>query len=684
MEKQSFLAISINHSRTIDMIKAVKSLLAVFCLGLGLSSYAFADAHEQEKPRRDKLFEEHFGKKVPDPYRWMENADDPDLVEWVESQNEHAKFYLRGDLYEEITQEVNQIFQPQLRATANHQVIQLMQQQNVLTTMQKWRPEVSVNLTKPQTSYSPNHEYYVQMTSDSGSDLQRLEVYNNFTGEKLSDVLMVKFAQVIWEADDASFIYVTNRDGRLGDYRPAIFRHVIGTSQPDDELIYLERERGVGLSMLELDGRYFLVRQAGYDGGISEIDIASGKVTEIVEQTAGLQWPFSIEGDFLYVVKYGDSPMGSIVRIDIHTGEMVTEMEELAFAIQGVRKFGDDYYMTVLDDAISRLFIYRGASQEIEEMSLPAEGNAIVFGGIGALYIYITSYSQPDRYWLFNEQTKSWDLVFEGQPLDFELDSFRTYYTAHNGQQVPIWIVKAKDTELTSDTPVRLYGYGGFAVNILPRFDQFSMPWYKRGGVTAYVTLPGGLEYGEEWHQAGMLHNKGNVFRDFAAAAKHLIDSNYTSPSHIVASGGSNGGLLVGATINRYPHLFAAGVPEVGVMDMTRYQLFTAGKWWVREYGDRDIKTDFKNLYSVSPYHNIKDINYPAMFVMTADFDDRVVPAHSYKYAARLQHHNQSDKPILMHSERWGSHGGHGNIERYVEYHALRWTFMMKALGMDN
>lgn len=669
------------------MKKLVSSLLAV-SLCIAFYSYAYAQAQNKNVPRRDKLIEKHFGKKIHDPYRWMENPDDPDLIDWVESENNQAKSYLSGPLYDEIYQEIDQMFhRVQSQATADREVMQLKRQQNILTTVQRFRPEVNEDIITPRISYSPDRQYHIRFSSDSGSDLQRLEIFNDVTGEKLSDTLMVIGAQVIWEKDNASFIYVTMRDGRLADYRSAIFRHVIGTSQPDDQLIYVEQERGVYIGLAELEGLYFLFRDTDYSLGIGEIDLQTGNISEIIPQITGMQYPFgiSIERDLVYAIKYGDSPMGSIIGINISSGEIETILPEQSNAIQNAMTYGDHIYVTMLDDTASTLMRYHVDTGTQEDIPLPAQGNAMVFNyDATTLMLNVNSYSEPGRYWIFNEQTQGWDFMFAEEPLEFELDSFRTYYTAHNGQQVPIWIVKAKNTKLTPDTPVRLYGYGGFSINLLPRIDHFSMPWYKRGGVSAYVTLPGGLEYGEAWHQAGMLRNKSNVFKDFAAAAKHLINAGYTNPSRIVASGESNGGLLVAATINRYPHLFAAGVPEVGVLDMTRYQLFTAGKWWVAEYGDRDIKRDFRNLYDLSPYHNVAYKNYPALFVMTADFDDRVVPAHSYKYAARLQHRNLSDKPILLYSERWGSHGGHGSIARRVEHYALRWTFMMKALGMDN
>lgn len=668
------------------MKTVVRYMLAV-CLCVAISSYAYAQVQSKDAPRRDKLIEKHFGKKIHDPYRWMENPHDPDLVDWVESENNKTKSYLSGDLYDEIYQEINQIFQDvRLQAIADREMTQLMRQQNVLTTVQRFRPVVRENIITPRISFSPDRQYKIRFSSDSGSDLQRLEIIKIESDEMLPDVLMVIGDQVIWEKDDASFIYVTGRDGRLADYRSAIFRHVIGTRQPNDQLIYVEQERGIHIFLVELEGRYFLLRGNDDSGGISEINLQTGNITEIIPPIAGLRMPFdlSLEGDRVYAVKYGASPMGSIVSVDIRSGEVETVLPEQSKAIQNAMAYDDDIYVTLLDDTVSTLIRYHCDTGEVENIQLPSQGSATLFiYDENSLALYISSYSEPGRYWVFNAQTQRWDLLFTEPPLEFELDSFRTYYTAHNGQKVPIWVVKAKDTELTPDTPVRLYGYGGFCMNLLPYTDRYSMPWYKRGGVSAYVTLPGGLEYGERWHQAGMLHNKRNVFRDYAAAAEHLIDTGYTNPSRIVACGASNGGLLVAATMNRYPHLFAAGVPEVGVLDLTRYQLFTSGKWWVTEFGDRNNKRDFSNLYAISPYHNVEYKDYPAMFVMTADFDDRVVPAHSYKYAARLKHRNLSDKPILLHSKRWGSHIGYGNTALHLEQVALRWTFMIKALGMD-
>ena len=232
-----------------------------------------------------------------------------------------------------------------------------------------------------------------------------------------------------------------------------------------------------------------------------------------------------------------------------------------------------------------------------------------------------------------------------------------------------------------------LYGYGGFRLYNLALVNLGYAPWYKRGGAVAVVTLPGGFEYGEQWHQAGQGHNKTNVFADFEAAAERLIDLEYTRRRRLVASGASNGGLLVGAVVNRRPELFGAAIPEVGVMDMLRFELFTAGSFWTDEYGTSFKQKDFKNLYGFSPYHNIlrgqKSRRYPAILVITADLDDRVIPGHSFKYAARLMHRSQSQRPINLLTDEWASHGGANLLDDDIRSQALKWTFIMQALGMD-
>ncbi|MEM9102242.1 MAG: prolyl oligopeptidase family serine peptidase [Pseudomonadota bacterium] len=641
---------------------------------------------KQATAERRIVIEKKFGEFHQDPYRWMENTHDPALVKWVEQQNTITKNYLAGDQVDELKVEFQQILYGNL-LTVQERSSQLdgseKQRQRLekfKTLQQKLLPFDQRQQDNAFTLNSPRDIYYVNYGSDSGSDFSRLEIFERETDKKMSETLMVKFPQVVW-IDDQSFLYVTAQDGRLADYRSAIYRHTVGQKQPNDQLIYREEGVGATVNILQTENAYFLWRQYEDKVAISRFDIGTGEHETLIDMTEGLRWPFYIDNEKFYVITYDEAPKGKIVSIDQKTGVISTIIPEQEYAIDYAEKVNDEYFVTYIDHVASKLMRFNLESETVENIPLPYEGSARVFYDGSGLVLVMQSYSKGLSWWDYNDEKQEWELSFQ-EPTDISLESFRTYYKAHNGQDVAIWIVKAKETRLTPDTPMEIYGYGGFTVNLMPRYSLTSVPWYKRGGVRAIVTLPGGREYGEDWHKAGMRENKSNVFADFAAAAKHLITKGYTSSERLVATGGSNGGLLVGAVVNQYPQLFRAAVPAVGVMDMTRYQYFTAGQFWISEYGDANIRSDFFNLKSISPYHNIKGYRYPSVLVLTADFDDRVVPAHSYKYLAKLQYKNRSNNPALLLSSKWSSHGVRGTLSENVDYYALRLAFMLKELGM--
>ncbi len=636
-----------------------------------------------DSPRREYLFESRFGIVTRDPFRWMENPDDRELSLWIEAQNAATKAYLAGELYEQVASELRASLGLEAERSAARIMADSRRGQEWQHTMRRFRPDLESGQESSILAMSPQSSYYVQMRSDSSSDLRLLQVVDADTGQLRQDVLRVKFAQVVWEGEE-SFLYVTDRDGRIGDTRMAIFRHIVGTSQPEDQLLYQEEERGTSISLFRSGERWLLFRGKGYGTSIGEIDLETGVVTPILPHAPGMLSRIGGDGETLYMINYRNAPLGEISQLDLRSGAITPVMPQQEHAIDRALVKGSSLYVTLVEDTASRLVRYDMESQEVRDIDLPFAGTVYLFDVGSVVLVFIGSYSRDFALWSYDPAADEMSLIFDGEPLPGDLESFRTYYRAHNGQRTPIWIVKSKDVELTPDTPVLLSGYGGFTVNTMPVPDPRSASWFERGGVRAYVTLPGGLEYGEPWHQAGMLHNKSNVFRDFAAAARHLIAMGYTSPGRLAAEGGSNGGLLVGAVINRYPELFRAAVPAVGVMDMTRYSLFTGGKWWVSEYGDRNNEADYRNLLSISPYHNIRARAYPSVLVTTADFDDRVVPAHSFKYAARLQAMQQGPNPILLHTKRWGSHSSFsGTPDERIKGMALTWTFLMKELGME-
>ncbi|MDJ0764648.1 MAG: prolyl oligopeptidase family serine peptidase [Myxococcota bacterium] len=636
-------------------------------------------------PRREWIFENRFGTWLHAPYRWMENPDDPELVKWVEAENENTAQHVAGPLYDALEQELTGILQttrmPSQRASDLMRRVKRDQFFNLF--FRERRPGMAMHPLLEERFPSPKGLYELKLISDSGSDLMRLEIIDLQSGCRLNDVLMIKGSQIFWDDDEQSFLYITHRDNRLGHVTDAVFRHQLGTSQTADTLIYQVEETGVLLRMARLGDRKIIRHDRGYTFDLGWFDDQTGDITPILENSPGPMIPFTLEGIKLYYIRYSDAPLGEIVSYDMSDGTQTLVMAEQTLAIEYAVKSDDVIYVAFVEDAASKLVRYDTVTGAMTPIALPLDGWAFIFDAGGSLGLYMTSYTHDFSIYIYNESLGELILVAEADPPPFELEAFRVYYEAHDGRSVPIWIVKRPDVPLTPQTPVLFYGYGGFSINLLPIYNPQYLPWYARDGVTAYVTLPGGYEYGEAWHQAGMLHNKKNVFEDFAAAAEHLVNEGLASRHHLAANGASNGGLLVGATVNLYPQLFRVAVPEVGVMDMTRFELFTAGKWWVREYGDRDNADEYHNLLSISPYHNLRFGKYPATLVMTAEFDDRVVPSHSYKYAARLKLRQKGPNPVLLHTARWSSHGRYGTTDEAVKAQATRWSFIIKALGME-
>ncbi len=636
-------------------------------------------------PRREQLFERRFGVVTRDPYRWMENPHDMELDPWIKAENAATSQYLRGPLFDELQQELADLLQISRKSSGRVQQILQQTQQRQLKDRFIRRHSPGFPVQHPLLNAavsSASGRYVVQTVSDSGSDLVRLEIIDTDTGNRLDEVLMTIWPEVWWDEDEQSFLYLTNRDGRMGHTTDAILRHRLGTSQAADTLIYEAPRADVSLGLYPTEAGWVLAHWTLDEVDLGWFDIQTGEVKPVVEDAAGPFYVVGSEGEFVYAQRYNDAPLGELVKIDMNDGSMTQVVPQMELAMDNALKIGDSIYISFVEDSASRLVHVDEPTGTVTPIDIPQEGWAYLFQSGDSLLLYLTTYTRAYYMYLYDATQHTLTQIAQAEPPPFELESFRTFYTAHNGQEVPIWIIKRPEVPLNPDTPVMLYGYGGFGVNLLPHFSKTYLPWYRRGGVLAVVTLPGGFEYGEQWHRAGMGHHKINVFEDFAAAAQHLIDRDFTSPHRLAASGGSNGGLLVAAVINLYPQLFRVAIPQVGVMDLTRFSLFTGGKWWMDDYGDRDLADEYRNQLTISPYHNIELRAYPSTLVMTGEFDDRVVPSHSFKYAAQLQLHQLADRPILLHTARWASHGGYGTNDERLKAYASKLAFFIKELAL--
>lgn len=514
----------------------------------------------------------------------------------------------------------------------------------------------------------------------NNGDLSYLRIYNESDGVYLDDVLQVKFSTQRWESAKTSFLYSSDLDGRIGGNQGVVRRHVLGTSQDYDEVLYRGVSNDDYLGLIEIEKKTHLVVSTSFSTSILAYD-------EELKAFSSPLWVgpadvgFAINNERgLFYVSYDRFSEGELYRLDPATWQTELYIPASERVIASVSDLNDRFAVVWFEDASHRVSIYNAADKTWTDLSSPTDEAATIFpyvsveDGVNVLKASVNTYTRASTTYVYSDTDQIWseeDEVSEDSELEggfsgeidsdeepYELESTKVFFRSVTGSQSVIHLVYEKGLKLTSSTPLYAYGYGGFTVNITPRYSRKLFPFYKRGGVYAVVTLPGGREYGEDWHLSGNLKNKLNVFDDFAGAVKELHGRGISSPKHTALGGGSNGGLLVAATMERYPSLVNAAIPEVGVLDMLRFNRYTAGKFWVSEYGDVREKDMFEYMLSYSPYHQISAKSYPAVMVMTADFDDRVSPWHSFKYAARLQELARGSSPVLLHTAMGGGHGG--------------------------
>lgn len=646
-----------------------KCLLFVYLLAFSVEAKNFI---YPQTPREPVSFT-RFGIPYIDNFKWMENRDDPRLGKWIAEQNNHTHNQLKGPLFEQLKQEYFEIWGTD-RGIADFPA---HEQHHFL---QRMRPD----FFKRNQKASSSDKYEVDFKSDSRSDHTIVQIRRKEGERDIVDVIVAKWPQIIWDEEGESFLYTSDADSRTGGYVPSLRRHVVGKKQILDKTLYQAQTYDSWLDVSKDDKGLFL-----WEGRGDEVTILSfNEETQQATKLHTLQEYFSPIGERegkIIAITFDGSPMGRIVSFDMASGKMTDLVPERSHHLERAVYLKDTFFLIYIEDVETRLYRFDLKLKKFELVELGQGGGThnLSVHEDDKLIVYFQSYIQPISSWRYNWDDKKFELSvganFESYAVD--LSATKIHYTAHNGQKVAIWLVKAKSTQFTRSTPTYLYGYGGFRINILPSYPKYYMPFLKRGGVLAVVTLPGGLEYGEDWHKAGARLNKKNVFDDFASAAKTLISMGYTSSSKLAIGGASNGGLLVGATTNLYPELFRVALPAVGVLDLTNFELFTAGKWWTDEYGFRDNRIDYLNQMKLSPLHNLRNRQYPAVLVTTADLDDRVVPSHSYKYAAKLQQLKANDRKALIYVKRGGSHSRYsGTMESRANEFGYIWNFVLSEL----
>ena len=667
----------------------------------------------------------YHGTQVADPYRWLEDDNAADTKAWVEAQNRVTSDYLgkipqRSELRERLTQLWNyERYGIPSRKGSRYFISKNngLQNQSVLYTLDRLdaeprllldpntlSPDGTVALAGMRVSEDGNLIAYG--LAAAGSDWNEWKVRDVRTGKDLSDHLKwVKFSGASWTKDSTGFYYSRYDEPKPGDtlkgvnYFQKLYFHRIGTAQTEDRLVYQradQKEWGFGAEVTD-EGRYLVVQVSqGTDPKnrvfYLDLQLPDGKVVELLNDFDASYNFIGNEGPVFWFLTDLHSPRGRLISIDTRNpargqwGELIPQTAE---TLQSVSVLNNQFVCNYLKDAHSQVKVFTLGGTFVREVELPGIGSAGGFGGerIDTETFYaFTSFTVPSRVYRYDLITGK-SSVFREPKVAFDpalYETHQVFYKSKDGTRIPMFITHKKGLVLDGNNPTLLYGYGGFNISLTPAF-QVKLPiWMDHGGVYAVPSLRGGGEYGEEWHQAGTKLTKQNVFNDFISAAEWLIANHYTSAKKLAISGGSNGGLLVGACMTQRPDLFRAALPAVGVMDMLRFQKFTIGWAWASDYGSSDDATQFKALYAYSPYHNLKPgVHYPATLVTTADHDDRVVPAHSFKFMARLQEYHKGPHPVLIRIETKAGHGAGKPTAKSIEEAADTLAFLIKELEMN-
>ncbi len=680
--------------------------------------------------RRDTIIDNYFGTKVPSPYRWMEKLNSPEVKRWVDAENKVTFGYLdkipqRTWIREHLTklwnyEKVNvpernaagELFFTRNSGLQNQSPIysqaSLEAKAREILDPNKLSPDGSIALS--DYAPGPNGKYLAYALSQGGSDWQTLHVLDLATGKETSDrVQWVKFSGISWTRDGKGFFYARFPAPPKGEAisdqvtHQKLYYHRLGTAQSQDRLIF-ERNNlpdwFVGANVTE-DGHYlfiFLNHGTETSNKLFYVDLGDPRhpkigapVKPLYTKNDAEYFPIGEVGGTVYMMTTLDAPKRRIVAASLthpSPANWRTVVPESANVIQSSLMAGGDVVVKYLVDVKSAVKIFQPDGKLAGELDLPGIGTV---GRLSAridrpeLFYSFTSFVYPTTIYRYDmKEAKS--SVFHQPKVSFDPARYETrqvFYHSKDGTRIPMFITAKKGLKLDGSNPTILYGYGGFDISITPRFSPTTAVWLQMGGVYAVATLRGGGEFGEAWHKAGMLGKKQNVFDDFASAARYLIAEKYTSKRHLGIEGYSNGGLLVGASITQHPELFGAAYAGAGVMDMLRYQKFSAGIGWVPEYGSSANEKAFHWLYAYSPLHNLKPGTcYPPTIITTADHDDRVVPSHSYKFAAVAQHDQACANPILIRIETQTSHGYMPTDKRIAQSADIE-AFMAYQLGAE-
>lgn len=701
-----------------------RSLIVLLLVSFLSSAIPAQTGYSYPKAKKVDQVDDYHGTKVSDPYRWMEDTGSSDTQKWIEEQVKFTQAYLdkipeRAKIRERLTEIWNyeRISAPSKVAEGFYIYSRNdgLQNQSVLYRAKSKDDPGSVffdpnKLSADGTaalsgsSFTDDGKLWAYGVAKSGSDRTEWRIMNTETGEYLADTLRPnRQGGVSWLKDNSGFYYSRFPDAQEGaELRAAnkfqkIYFHKLGTPQSEDTLIYERPEDGelfMGGGVTE-DGKWLVISVAKGTQRMNEIHFKdlSRPDSPIVALVGDRNnsWSFvGNDGPVFYFRTDKDAERGKLVSVNVLARARIWNdiVPQAAETLNGVQMINNQFVTNYLKDAYTNIKIYDKTGKHVRDVELPGIGSAGGFGGkqdaTETFYTY-SSYNAPPTIYHYDMKTGK-STLFRQAKVKFDPDGYevkQVFFTSKDGTRVPMFLTHKKGLKLDGSNPTILYGYGGFNISQTPGFSVSRAVWMEMGGIYAVANIRGGAEYGKEWWANGARLKKQNVFDDFIAAAEFLIANKYTSTPKLAIQGGSNGGLLVGAVLNQRPDLFGAALPAVGVMDMVRFTEFTVGAAWKSDYGDPKNPKEFAALYAYSPLHNVKrGTKYPATMVTTADTDDRVFPAHSFKYAAALQEAQAGDKPILIRIETKAGHGAGKPTSKQIEEQADIYGFLVKSLGI--
>ena len=692
-------------------------LAVAFFIGYGIGKIIgnMRDINYPETAR-EGVVDNYHGVEIADPYRWLEDDMSERTAEWVKAQNEVTFGYLnslpqRDAIRERLTELWNYPTQSAPSKRGEWYYISRnsgLQNQSVLYRKRNLSDTDEEVFFDPNTlsedgtvalhagSFTKDGKHFAYALASAGSDWVEIKVLDTETMQPLADhIKWVKFSGASWTRDGRGFYYSAYDAPKEGDAvysaqntNQKVYFHRLGTKQEEDILIFEDKKNPLhyhhgGESE---DGKWqFITSSAGTSG------------TQLLyKRTSERKWHTLYKGfendymvldcyeDELFVITNDNAPNYRLEGVNLRTGKKYDIIPEGESLLEAVGMAGKYLFAEYLIDAQNKIFQYDRKGNLVREVELPIIGSVGGFDGEREdkeVYYAVANYTSPSTIYSYDIESGESKLYHRSQ-VKFDCENYETkqiFFESKDGTRVPMFVSHKKGLKLNGNNPCYLYGYGGFQINLTPSFSTTAAMFMEQGGVYCVVNLRGGSEYGEEWHKGGMLENKQNVFDDFISAAEHLIKEGYTSSKKLAIAGGSNGGLLVGACMTQRPDLYAVALPAVGVLDMLRYHLFTIGHGWVVEYGSSAVKEQFDYLIKYSPLHNLREgVEYPATLVTTGDHDDRVVPAHSFKFAAELQHCHKGDNPVLIRIDTNAGHGAGKPTSKRIEEIADTFAFIFE------